>query len=177
MSSTRRPLAALALAVLISLVLAGCSSGAADPETGKSNATTVRDEAVKFATCMRDHGVTDFPDPDASGTLTLDGVVNGSSVNPDGPAWKKAISACKRLQPAGFTGKKRNARAQSAALEFAQCVRDHGVRDFPDPAEGEPLVNTNKIPSTDKSGGMDILNAAMHTCGELYSGKLGLTGP
>jgi hypothetical protein len=26
-------------------------------------------------------------------------------------------------------------------------MRDNGVRDFPDPANGEPLVDTTKIPS------------------------------
>ena len=37
---------------------------------------------MKFAECMRDNGVSEFPDPDASGELTIDGVVNGSSLDP-----------------------------------------------------------------------------------------------
>ena len=59
---------------------------------------------MKFAECMRDNGVSEFPDPDASGELTIDGVVNGSSLDPSTAAWKKAIGACKDLQPPGFTG-------------------------------------------------------------------------
>ena len=178
MRTTHRPQIALVIvAALIGLVLAGCSSGSPDPDAGGTSTTARGDQAVRFAACMRDHGVTDFPDPDASGRLTIDGVVNGSSVDPDGQAWKKAIAACKSLQPPGFTGHKRDAQAQKAALEFARCVREHGVEDFPDPAEGEPLVNTNVIPSTNEPGGMGILNAAMRTCGRRYAGKLGLTGP
>ncbi len=176
MKRSARPLAALATATLVSLVLTGCSSGSEDTTAGDSSTGTTRDEAVKFSTCMRENGVKEFPDPDSSGQLTLDGVVNGSAIDPDGPAWKKAIGECKSLQPAGFTGRKRNAQAQSEALEFAQCIRDHGVKDFPDPVAGEPLVNTNNIPSANEKGGMTILNAAMHTCGKLYAGKLGLTG-
>ena len=66
---------------------------------------------MKFAECMRDNGVSEFPDPDASGELTIDGVVNGSSLDPSGAAWKQAIAACKDLQPPGFTGGKRSRRA------------------------------------------------------------------
>jgi hypothetical protein len=154
-----RPLAALAVVALIG---AGCGNGAA--ETGNKNATNL-DKGVKFAECMRDNGVKEFPDPDASGALTIDGVVNGSSIDPDGPAWKRAIAACKDLQPSGFTGPgRRTPKQQSASLKFAGCIREHGVKDFPDPVNGQPLVDTNRIPSANRPGGMTILNAAMQTC-------------
>ncbi len=172
MSSRRlRPLAALAIVALIG---AGCGSNAAS-ETGTASSTagskkaTVRDKGVKFAECMRDHGVSAFPDPDASGELTIDGVVNGTSLNPDTAAFKQAISACKDLEPAGFTGGKRSTEQQKDGLKFAQCIREHGVKDFPDPINGEPLVDTNRIPSSATSGGMTILNAAMHKCGALVA--------
>jgi hypothetical protein len=164
-----RPLAALAIVALIS---AGCSNEPSENgNTGSSNSNknaTNQGKAVKFAQCMRDNGVSEFPDPDASGELTIDGVLNGSSLDPSTAAWKQAIAACKDLQPPGFTGGgKRNAREQDAAREFAQCIRDNGVKDFPDPINGEPLVDTNRIPSAASNGGMTILNAAMQTCRRL----------
>jgi hypothetical protein len=172
MSSRLRPLAALAV---IALIGAGCSNAPAETDSGSGSGTaTTRAKAVKFAQCMRDHGIQQFPDPDASGSLTIDGVANGSSVDPSSPAFDRALSACRDLQPAGFTGRKRSASQQQAALQFAQCVRDHGVKDFPDPVAGDPLVDTNRIPSANREGGMDILNAAMHTCGKVYAGRLGL---
>jgi hypothetical protein len=67
--------------------------------------------------------------------------------------------------PAGFTGANRTLEQQQAALKFAQCIRDNGVKDFPDPAIDDPLVDTNRIPSTNTSDGMTILNAAMQKCG------------
>ena len=66
---------------------------------------------MKFAECMRENGVSDFPDPDASGELTIDGVVNGSSLDPNTAVWKQAISACKDLQPPGFTWPQADAQA------------------------------------------------------------------
>ena len=171
MTSRFRPLAAL---VVVALIGAGCSHAPAGTDSGGSNAASTRAKAVRFAQCMRDNGVKQFPDPDASGTLTIDGVANGSSVDPNSPTFDQALRACKDLQPAGFTGRKRSTTQQRAALKFAQCIRDHGVKDFPDPSEGDPLVDTNHIPSTNEPGGMDRLNAAMHTCGQVYAGRLGL---
>ena len=167
MTGSLRPLAALAM---IALTGAGCSNAPAETGTGSSGGS----KAVKFAECMRDNGVSEFPDPDASGRLTIDGVVNGSSLDPSAPAWKQAIGACKDLQPPGFTGDgKRSAEKQEAALEFAQCIRDNGVKDFPDPADGEPLVDTRRIPSAATPGGMTVLNAAMRTCGDFVRDQVG----
>jgi hypothetical protein len=159
---------------MAALIGAGCSSAPAENgNTGTNKNATTRSKAAKFSECMRENGVREFPDPDASGELTIDGVVNGSSLDPSAPAWKNAIGACKDLQPSGFVGHKRSAKEQSASLQFAQCIREHGVKDFPDPAKGEPLVDTNRIPSAATEGGMTILNAAMRTCGDLIRDQLG----
>jgi hypothetical protein len=164
----RRLLAALAL---VAALTTGCSADPAEPDA----ADTTRDGAMRFAQCMRDNGVKDFPDPDASGELTVDGVLNGTSLDPNSAAWKKAIEACKELEPAGFTGHRRNAEEQKAALQFAQCMRDNGITDFPDPAPDSPLIDTNRIPSAGTAGGMNALNAAGKKCGHL-SEAAGVTG-
>jgi hypothetical protein len=162
MRRTRRPLAALAVIALAALIGA-CGSGA--PAKAGSNDTLANaEQAVKFAACMRSNGVSKFPDPGASGKLTIDAVANGSSVDTNTPAFTQALSACKHLEPAGFMGGERNAEQQSAALKFAQCIRANGVKDFPDPIPNGPLVDTNRIPSAAKPGGMSILNAAMSKC-------------
>jgi hypothetical protein len=187
MSRRLGPLAALVMVAALALTSAGCSSGSAEngntgvgsgtgggaSSNGGKNATR-HEKAVRFAECMRKNGVSTFPDPDASGDLTVDGVVNGTSVDPDSSAWKQAIRACKDLQPPGFTGSKATPKQMSARLKFAQCVRDSGVKDFPDPTKDGPLVDTNRIPSSAKPGGMNILNTAMQRCGDIYSGQLGL---
>ena len=165
------PLAALAVIALIGAGCGGSSSG------GDGNTTAANQEkAVKFAECMRENGISQFPDPDASGHLTIDGVLNGSSLDPNSPEWQQAIDACKGLQPPGFTGGgERSADQQDAALKFAQCIRANGVPDFPDPANGEPLIDTYRIPSSDTPRGMSILNAATQKCSS-YSEELGIQG-
>ena len=175
MNRTLRPLAALAMVALLS---AACSNAAAETRTTSNTNASPRDEAVKFAACMRANGVREFPDPDASGTLTIDGIANGSSLDTSSAAFKQAIAACKDLQPAGFVGRKRTAQEQENALKFAQCIRDNGVKDFPDPTPDGPLVDTNRIPSAAGRGGPSIpgLREAMEKCRDLAANAGALGG-
>jgi hypothetical protein len=168
--STPWPLAALAL---IALIGAGCGSNAAsDTGTASGAGTAVSTDtasaastggdkqakAVKFAECIRAHGVPHFPDPNAKGEYVF-----GIDVSPT--VWRKAVDACKALEPPGALSGKRSPKQQSDALRFAACVRRNGVKDFPDPVNGDPLIDTTKIPSSNKPGGMTILNAATAKCG------------
>ena len=155
-----RPLTALALVALLS---AGCASA-----SGGSNKNAAHHEqALKFAECMRDNGVTQFPDPDASGELTIDAVANRSSLDPGTATFRQAISACKDLEPAGFTGHKRSAKQQRYALKFAQCMRDNGVQDFPDPTPDGPLIDTSRMPGAPGAQSIPGFQAAMQKCRDL----------
>jgi hypothetical protein len=165
MNRKPRPLAAFALAALLGLIGVGCGSSASS-QTGAANSTgtpstgatkSVAAQAVKFAECMRANGVPHFPDANAKGEFVF-----GIDVSP--AVWQRAVNACKALQPPGTLSAKRTPRQQTASLRFAQCMRENGVKDFPDPANGEPLINTYRIPSTATSGGMSILNAAIQKC-------------
>jgi hypothetical protein len=147
----------LAMVALIAMISAGCGSNAPS-ETGDAHTkVTDRDKAVKFAECIRAHGVSDFPDPDASNEFEY-----GVSVTP--AVWTKVVDACKDLQPPGSLSAERNPEQEKEALTFARCVREHGIRDFPDPIDGEPLINTYRIPSSGTDGGMTVLNAAIQKC-------------
>jgi hypothetical protein len=168
-----RPLAAIALIAVAALVGACGSKAPAATGTASSGANSTATnlaQAVKFSQCMRANGVSGFPDPDASGQLTIDGVVNGSSLNPNTPAFQQALSACKDLEPPGFMGTERTAQQQEAALEFAQCMRDNGVPDFPDPTPNGPVINVNGANS------IPGFQAAKDKCSAIYSGQLGLRG-
>jgi hypothetical protein len=76
-----RRLGALAALAVVALIGAGCSDEPAE-NGGAPNANADYQNAVKLAECMRDNGVSEFPDPDASGGLTIDRVVNGSWLGP-----------------------------------------------------------------------------------------------
>src|SRR3954447_22581297 len=87
---TFRPLTGLAM---IALIATGC--GETPTETGAATETAAaKSKAVRFSECMRRSGVSEFPDPEPSGELTIDGVLNGSGIDAESAAWKQATSAC-----------------------------------------------------------------------------------
>jgi len=162
------------MAVIVAVIAAGCggtprstATAAHGGTTAHTSSLTAREKAVKFSECLRANGVSDFPDPNASGEFPSYGVSVTAA------AWTKAVAACKSLQPPGSLSAHLTQTQFTAALKFAQCVRAHGVPDFPDPVNGQPLIDTNRIPSANKPGGMTILNAATDTCGHLLAQRTG----
>jgi hypothetical protein len=161
MRSALRPLA-LAIVAMVAVISASCGGTSSSGTTSSAGAggdpnAAARNNTVKFAACMRENGVSDFPDPEESGDFPDLGV----SVSRD--EWRQAIGACKDLQPPEV----RNPVQQSTALEFAHCIREHGVKDFPDPVNGAPVVDRTRIPSSATPDGTSVLNAAMDTCRDL----------
>jgi len=142
------PLAAV-IAASAMVMLAGCGASSPSTSTGGGgsnssaaaggdssavtppNSNSVAADAVKFARCIRSHGVSDFPDPPSSGQLTIP---------PDDrntPAFERAQKACQSLMPGGAGGAGPNGQksdmTRAQALRLARCIRAHGVPNFPDP--------------------------------------------
>jgi hypothetical protein len=134
---TRSPLL-LAVLAAGALALAACGSGGgSDPKKASSPQDKAFDSAVKFAQCMREHGV-DVPDPQKSsnGLVRMAGPKNA---NPNDPKLKSANQACQKLLDTGTGGQAPDqatlAKAQDAFVKYAACMRKHGV-DMPDPKVG-----------------------------------------
>jgi hypothetical protein len=58
---------------------------------------------LKYAKCMRAHGISDFPDPKPDGTLQIQ-AKPGGDLDSNNPQNKSADKACKRLLPDGGRG-------------------------------------------------------------------------
>ena len=118
--------------------LDGSSSGARGATT--TTAPDPQDAALAFARCMRQHGI-DMPDPqsDSSGRTRLQ--VRGK---PDKRKLQEAEGACGSLLKGGNgPGQPLNAAQQDALLNFARCMRQHGI-DVPDPTPGQAGVTLTK---------------------------------
>jgi hypothetical protein len=53
---------------------------------------------LRFASCMRTHGVTNFPDPDHDGVFTLP-----SAVDQQAPQFQRATNACANVEPSSLS--------------------------------------------------------------------------
>jgi hypothetical protein len=88
---------------------------------------------LAYSHCMRSHGVTNFPDPDAQGQFP--------PFHSDSAASKQASlsanDACKNLLRSGATEGTPHDRQEkfAFALKVARCLRLHGFPKFPDPPD------------------------------------------
>ena len=116
------------------------STGGGAPSSG-STAAGAGSPGVAFAACMRSSGVPNFPDPSPGGGL-LFRVTAG--IDRSSPAFRAARAKCRKLLPGGGPpgpGSTTHPSAQTLAklLKIAQCMRQHGISQFPDPRTSVPL--------------------------------------
>jgi hypothetical protein len=96
--------------------------------------------ALAYSQCMRAHGISDFPDPNSAGSLSLNASA-GSDLSPSNPQYQAANNACKSLKPA-VSQQQRQAVA-TALLNYSKCMRQHGISDYPDPSNGSLRVGAS----------------------------------
>jgi hypothetical protein len=65
-------------------------------------------------------------------------------------------------------GTQRTPQQQAAALKFAQCMRNNGISNFPDPSPDGPIINVNGAHS------IPGFQAALSKCSAIYSGQMGI---
>jgi hypothetical protein len=110
-------------------------TGASTSAATGSSSTSSTSSTLAFSNCMRSHGVPNFPDLASNGIKieasgqTLS--VNGVAVN--APAFVAARQKCRKYLPTQQTTPTEAAQQRQRGLEFAKCMRSHGVRNFPDP--------------------------------------------
>jgi hypothetical protein len=105
------------------------------PESSASRQQTM----VAYSQCMRSHGVPEFPEPTEGHLLIHSSNHNGhaTGINPGSAQFQAAQKVCGKLLPnGGAPSPAEQARMQERALKFSQCMRTHGVPNFPDPKFG-----------------------------------------
>jgi hypothetical protein len=152
---TRLP--AIAAAAGLALLLAGCGSGpaptgvatlpspsgasaagahaSASPTPASSDQTA---QALAFSRCMRSNGVPNWPDPDSSGGFDKARIIQAVGTSLTSPQYHQylaASAACQDLMPANMR-EPTQAEVQQEWTDdrdFAQCMRDAGLTNAPDP--------------------------------------------
>jgi hypothetical protein len=116
---------------------------------------------------VRAHGVPNFPDPNANGQEPPS--VKDISKSPRFPA---ASNACRYLIPSGGTNAQFRADLREY-VRFAECMRVHGVPNFPDPAtdpDGSPVFNLQHAGIDTQSP--QVKAAALGCMSQLHLAKL-----
>jgi hypothetical protein len=166
-------LAALA-ALTLGLVLTGCgddsdgsqvaSGGGTQPTAGASSTAaglSMDEKGVKFAQCLREHGVNvPDPEPGKGPQIKLDPSSGVTKEDVD-----KAMEACKEFSPQG-EGTGGDPQQEENGRKFAECMRKNGVEKFPDPKPGQRGIMIDKTVGEDPD-----FQKAQEACQSILAGK------
>jgi len=168
----------------------GTATGKSSPGTSSSAAPAQRGGAVAFSACMRAHGVLKFPDPSPAGTLPK---VDLHELGVSSSQFQRAQRTCQHLLPTtsvedsvteclstGDCPGPLLHEILTEGLQYARCMRNHGVTDFPDPTRapnGAPVFDLIPLAGTDWRSTQ--IEEKMNQCWYVYSPgiRVGLQRP
>lgn len=154
----------------------------------KPSQAELEDAALKYAQCMRDHGI-DMPDPEFSDDGGIGMRIGGPAGKPGSEAeasaqqkkMEAADKACKHFMddvaPQRDMSPEEIAEMQDKQVKLAECMRGKGY-DFPDPVVDDQGRVSTKIGANDKPGRKspkdeETMRDDMEECGK----RAGLNGP
>jgi hypothetical protein len=121
-------------------LVAGCSGrSAGSPPASPSAATDAQILAIgrEYAQCVRTHGVADFPDPVVAdgrlGWRVTDGTDPKQALQNNKPARDACNPILDRLPASAVKRVSFSPEDVQKLLRYAQCMRQHGYPDWPDP--------------------------------------------
>jgi hypothetical protein len=173
-----RRAASLAIAAAVAAATTACgvhvSIGARSAGAAPTQSYSYAQE-LALAQCMRGHGLPTFPDPDPSGGF------NGGVLSTfDTSLGQAAYGACRHLLAGGGPSvsqlqedlqqvQQKEAEMLPELLRFSQCMRSHGVPNYPD-----PTLTGQGISGNLKGAGMNpnspIFQAAVSACQHVAPG-------
>jgi hypothetical protein len=142
--------------IVVAFLLAACGGGSSPASVahiGKSAPTTtvplatgsgglpnlqqMYQDTLAYAGCMRSHGDPSFPDPELVNNAHEHGITMGQGVDQSSPQYVSANKTCKHLLPNNGNGPTQGQLEQmmAQALKYSDCMRSHGLPNFPDPTE------------------------------------------
>jgi hypothetical protein len=190
---TLRPGALAAVTFVTGALLAGCGGGSGSATSAASTAAVTGaassdagsrstassagpPAALAFARCMRSHGVPTFPDPEPGGGFAF----HASPAVISSPAFKAAQSKCAGLiggdPPGPGTRTHPSARTLNKLLTIAECMRQHGITQFPDPRTSVPSNPSGIREITDFDGAILLFPSTINMQAPAYRNDLNACG-
>jgi hypothetical protein len=180
----RRPGGFAVLAAAVAIGLAACSSGSSTPQVaslgtsstgnGGDAATTQNSASTggstsnptqllnEWTACMHSHGDPDQTDPTIDTNkdihIPIPSGVKGLSVSPEAQACNSYLTAASKALGGGQSSGPPNPKL----VEFAECMRDNGVPNFPDPTGTGFELH-----------GLDVNSLAFQNANEVCKKKIG----
>jgi hypothetical protein len=156
-----------AAAALACLTLLAACGGSPNPGT-RPSADSAGAGALAYSRCMRAHGIKNFPDPNSQGGIAISGGP-GSGIDPNSAVFRAADRTCRSHLKGANLSPAQQAAAEARALRYSQCMRAHGILDFPDP-NGQGGIAIKAQPGSDLAPSNPRFKAANNACQHLMPG-------
>ena len=123
----------------------GSSSGASGQASSPAPSGSVNSQLVAFSHCVRSRGVPNFPDPQPGADNAK--FPGAQQLGVSSSQLSRAENACQHLLPVGIDDQFPPAEVPmllTGMRRFSQCMRSHGVPNWPDPttdSEGRPFFD------------------------------------
>jgi hypothetical protein len=189
--ATRIAAAVIATAALAPLAAACGGSPSSTGVTPNAGGSATSTSAVAYSHCIRSHGVPNYPDPSSGGRLPKG---NAEQFGVSNSRLQTARRACQHMYPSNGgsfqqlmlcenTGDCPQAVVQHALTEmrsFAQCMRSHGVPNWPDPtidSQGRPFFNVSGAGLSHAYTHSPLIESKDRECGRQVGGSAGVPVP
>jgi hypothetical protein len=137
------PMRVISSALACGLLLAACGRSSTTGSAKKGEPYGPRNSPYALSKCMRDNGLSHFPDPSRGpngggigfpeGLFVTNAGLTVDGISFSGPALKKASQVCKTYLPPGGPPPTISAAQKRVMLRVAECMRANGAPNFPDP--------------------------------------------
>jgi hypothetical protein len=162
----------MTMMAVAALPAVACSNGPSSAGAGRSpgaGGSAIAASAVRYTSCMRSHGVPEYPDPGSSGQLPKITPANEAQLGVSDSRFQTATTACQALWPYQGPTQAQVRQELTDALTFARCMRAHGVPNWPDPTTDpesgrvEFVIHSSQVGFDPQSPSPQILDKA-RTC-------------
>jgi hypothetical protein len=160
---------------LMSVLIAGCGGGSSpgvvslgstattSPNTaftpkGNSGSPSVQ---LRYEQCMQTHGVPNFPESGPNAVAEM------KQIDLNSPKFLLAMKTCEKLLPKDvISPPAESPKVQAEALKFTNCMRSHGMTNWPEPLPGGDYVAA----ATGASANSPVYQRAAKACDPLLPG-------
>ncbi len=131
----RRARVAAVITVMAAAALLAAACGGSPSSTGSGGSPNADGSAtsllIAYTQCMRSHGVPDYPGPTSGGQMPK--ITSGQQVGVTDSRLTAAQGTCQALWPYQAPTQAQQRQQLTDDVKFAQCMRSHGLPNFPDP--------------------------------------------
>jgi hypothetical protein len=160
-------------AAAIALLATACGGGGSTSSTpGVMGLSGLTNEALAYAKCMRSHGIPNFPDPTVQDNAHSKGVGFNipSGVDPHSAQYVSASKLCQKQTGFGRISAAQMQAGMNAMLKYSECMRSHGITNFPDPQENSHQIGFSSTAMAAIDQNSRQFKAANKTCQPLLPG-------